>query len=94
MAVVLSVLLFLLKLLAILLFVIVFLLVAAILILLFVPIHYRVSGEKHEHFLLQFQVDWLLRAFRVEGTVDERGLRYRAKALWMTLRENNDEGTA
>lgn len=67
------------------------LLLALVLMILFVPIRYRVNAEKQQDFRCQIRVSWFLRGMEWFGNYTGKGFIYHLKILGITIKSNLSE---
>ena len=87
----LQVLLLILKILGILIASVLALVLIATVLLLFVPLRYRVQGHKAEDYAVEARLSWLLRIIRVKVRyASETKLFYEVRLLWFLLLSNDE----
>ena len=67
------------------------LLLTLFLMILFVPIRYRVNAEKQQDFQCQIRVSWFLRGIEWRGNYTGKGFLYHLKILGITIKSNLSE---
>ncbi len=67
------------------------LLLLAVVLLLFVPVRYRLQGHKAEDYAVEAKISWLLHLVRVRlGYSSEHKLHYEARVLWFLFLSNDE----
>ncbi len=79
------ILLLILKIIGIILLSVIGLLLTVLLVLLFVPVRYRISLDYHSHFTGRLSAGWLFRLIRLELSYSKEGFRAFAKVLFFSL---------
>lgn len=61
-----------------------------LLLVLFVPVRYKLYGEKHDNFICKIKASWLGFVFCFKANYDENGFIYKLKTFGGTLVSNKD----